>query len=142
MVKRVFKVNHSVDKIERLLKNTSQRVLIKKFSRKAKPLKPPRQKKVRVRRHVIVDMPTREAIIVARYGTLAPNQPARCPVRAIGEYFHVPYSTVLKIIDRFRQTGRVIKKARGRQAKEIPAFTQQLLMNKNTLDRWASYNLQ
>ena len=53
----------------------------------------------------------------------------------------MPYSTVLKTINRFRLHGRVIKTKRGRHTKEVPANVAQMLLNPYVLDRWAPFNL-
>ena len=99
-------------------------------------------RRVRSRRHVILDLPMREAIVIARYGSLQPGQQPRIAVKAIAEYFHVPYSTVLKTLTLFKQNGRVIKRPRGALKKQIPLLIRQLLLNRNTLERWARFNLR
>ena len=84
-------------------------------------------RRIRTKRHVMLDLATREAIVIARFGSLVPGRPAICSIRDIGVYFHVPYSTVRKTIDNFKQHGRVIKKKRGRHNKEIPENVARML---------------
>ena len=94
------------------------------------------------RRHVILDLPTKEAIVIARYGALQVGLEPQVPIREIAKYFYIPYATVQLVLHMFRTYGHVQKRKRGRNKKEVPALIKQSLLNPYVLDRWATFTIK
>lgn len=129
-------------KVNDQLKQTSLKVLQRKFQPPLKRVKQSTSSHLFKRHYRLLTQVQKEAVIIARYGAVRKDLEPLNTFKEVSRALRIPYSTVERTVKQFLRTGTLQIKKRGRPGSVLTEAMKARLLQPALLKSWSPFSLR